>query len=259
VEGPVPGLVREAPRGWGGVYSFAQRRQTPPPSPPLKGRGDLGNYRNICVISEIALYYDGSGQDLLRIFASLCEIILAQGFHLHERGVVRDRWCGTPHPQARRVQSPGLVREAPRGGGGVYSFAQRRQAPPPSPPLKGRGDLGNYCDICVISEIALYYDGTGQHLLLVFASLCEIILALGFHLHERGVVRDRWGVVYRFTQRRQAPPPSPPLKGRGDLGNYCDRCVISEIALHYDGSGQHLLRASAPLREILFAQRFDRA
>jgi hypothetical protein len=37
----------------------------------------------------------------------------------------------------------------------------------------------------------LSYDGSGQHLLLVFASLCEIILALGFHLHERGVVRGR--------------------------------------------------------------------
>jgi hypothetical protein len=185
-----PGLVREAPRGWGGVYRFTQRRQTPPPSPPLKGRGDLGNYRNICVIPEIALYYDGTGQHLLLVFASLCEIILALGFHLHERGVVRGRWGGALPPQAWRVQSPGLVREAPRGWGGVYSFAQRRQTPPPSPPLKGRGDLGNYCNRCVISEIALHYDGSGQHLLLVFASLCEIILALGFHLHERGVVRD---------------------------------------------------------------------
>jgi hypothetical protein len=50
---------------------------------------------------------------------------------------------------------------------------------------------GNYRDNCIIPEIALYYDGSGQHLLLVFASLCEIILALGFHLHERGVVCDR--------------------------------------------------------------------
>ncbi len=172
-----------------------------------------------CVIPEIALYYDGSGQHLLRasalsaLSASLCEIILALGFHLHERGVVRDRWGGAPHPQAWRVQSPGLVREAPRGWGGVYSFTQRRQTPPPSPPLKGRGDLRNYCNICVIPEIALYYDGAGQDLLLVFASLCEIILALGFHLHERGVVRDRWGgaphPASTNERARKSAQPSP--------------------------------------------------
>jgi hypothetical protein len=34
------------------------------------------------------------------------------------------------------------------------------------------------------------------------------------------------------------------------VGNSCDRCVIPEIALYYDGSGQHLLCASAPLRDI---------
>jgi hypothetical protein len=33
-------------------------------------------------------------------------------------------------------------------------------------------------------------------------------------------------------------------------GNYDDRCVIPEIALYYDGSGQHLLRASAALRDV---------
>ena len=36
--------------------------------------------RDICIIPEIVLYYDRSGQHLLRAFASLCEIILAQGF-----------------------------------------------------------------------------------------------------------------------------------------------------------------------------------
>ena len=41
--------------------------------------------------------------------------------------------------------------------------------------------------------------------------------------------------------------------------NFGDRCVIPEIALYYNGSGQHLLRASAPLRENILAQGFDRA
>ena len=44
--------------------------------------------------------------------------------------------------------------------------------------------------------------------------------------------------------------------------NYRDMCVIPEIAVCYDGSGQPFLRASAlsaPLREIILAQRFDRA
>jgi hypothetical protein len=50
-----------------------QRRQTPPPSPPLKGRGDLGNYSKRSVIPESAFYYDGSGQTLLRAFAALCD------------------------------------------------------------------------------------------------------------------------------------------------------------------------------------------
>jgi hypothetical protein len=34
------------------------------------------------------------------------------------------------------------------------------------------------------------------------------------------------------------------------IPNSDDMCVILEIALYYDGSGQHLLCASAPLRDI---------
>ena len=48
-------------------------------------------------------------------------------------------------------------------------------------PVPGRNYFAfNYRDRCVIPKIALNYGGSGQHLLLVFASLCESILALGF-------------------------------------------------------------------------------
>ena len=54
-----------------------------------------------------------------------------------------------------------------------------------------------------------------------------------------------------------------PLQTNGHNNwNYRHRCVIPEIAFCYDRSGQHLLRASAlsaALREIILAQRFDRA
>jgi hypothetical protein len=43
------------------------------------------------------------------------------------------------------------------------------------------------------------------------------------------------------------------------MGNSGDKCAIPEIALYYNGSGQHLLRAFAALREIILALRFDRA
>jgi hypothetical protein len=46
--------------------------------------------------------------------------------------------------------------------------------------LQFRNSGGNSGDICIIPESALYYDGPGQHLLFVFASLCEIILAQRF-------------------------------------------------------------------------------
>ena len=38
-----------------------------------------------------------------------------------------------------------------------------------------------------------------------------------------------------------------------------DICIIPEIALEDEGSGQHLLCAFAALREIILAQGFDRA
>ncbi len=48
---------------------------------------------------------------------------------------------------------------------------------------------------------------------------------------------------------RRSPSPG----GGGNIsnygGNYRDICVIPEIALYYNGSGQHLLRAFAPLRD----------
>jgi hypothetical protein len=69
----------------------------------------------------------------------------------------------------------------------IARLRQPAGAPPPSAtvplPVPGRNYLAvNFGDRCVIPEIALYYDGLGQHLLLVFASLCEIILAQGLTL-----------------------------------------------------------------------------
>jgi hypothetical protein len=96
-----------------------------------------------------------------------------------------------PLPFRRGGTSPPDWSERLHGVGVGYIGLRNADRPHPFPPLKGRGDLGNYRDICVIPEIALSYDGSGRHLLFVFASLCEIILALGFHLHERGVVRGR--------------------------------------------------------------------
>jgi hypothetical protein len=158
--------------GWGlEVYATLT---DPTPSPPLKGRGYLGNYRDNCVIPEIALYYDGSGQHLLLVFASLCEIILALGFHLHERGVVRGRWGGAPHPASTNERARKSAQPSPARGEGPTRLAL----------LLCLGDRAsrplNSGDICVIPEIALYYDGSGRYLLFVFASLCEIILALRF-------------------------------------------------------------------------------
>ena len=42
---------------------------------PVPGRSYFAvNYRDNCVIPEIALYHDGSGQPLLRAFAALREM-----------------------------------------------------------------------------------------------------------------------------------------------------------------------------------------
>jgi hypothetical protein len=126
------------------------------------------------VIPEIALYYDGSGQHLLFVFASLCESILALRFHLHERGVVRDRWGGAPHPASTNERARKSAQPSPARGEGPTRLAL----------LLCLGDRAsrplNSGDGCVILGIALYYDGSGRYLLFVFASLCEIILALGF-------------------------------------------------------------------------------
>ena len=88
---------------------------------------------------------------------------------------------------------------------------------------------GNYSDICVVPEIALEDNETGQHLLLVFASLCEIILALGFHLHERGVVRDRWGgaphPASTNERARKSAQPSP-ARGEGSTRIACGRGIL---------------------------------
>jgi hypothetical protein len=55
----------------------------------------------------------------------------------------------------------------------------------------------NHRDNCVIPEIAFEDGGSGQHLLGAFASLCEIILALGF---DRAWPRD--------GANRRVPPQS---------------------------------------------------
>jgi hypothetical protein len=81
------------------------------------------NHRNICVIPEIALYYDGSGQHLLLGFAPLREIILAQGFHPHERGVVRGRWGGTPPPASTNARARKSAQPSPAWGEGATRIA----------------------------------------------------------------------------------------------------------------------------------------
>jgi hypothetical protein len=77
---------------------------------------ELRNYRDRCVIPEIALYYDGSGQHLLLVFAPLRETILALVFHLHERGVVRDRWGGAPHPASTNARARKSAQPSPARG-----------------------------------------------------------------------------------------------------------------------------------------------
>jgi hypothetical protein len=48
----------------------------------------------------------------------LCEIILAQDFHLHERGVVGDRWGGTPHPASTNERARKSAQPSPARGEG---------------------------------------------------------------------------------------------------------------------------------------------
>ena len=97
------------------------------------------------------------------------------------------------------------------------------------------GASSNYRDICVIPEIALYYDGSGQHLLrasATSAALREIILSR----------RLRAGMTATLRQPAGAPPPSAtvplllrnaygsPVPGRNYFAfNYRDNCDNPEI------------------------------
>ena len=99
--------------------------------------------------------------------------------------------------------------------------------------------VGNYRDICIIPEIALSYDGAGRHLLFVFASLCEIILAQGLALAGR---RTR-------TQLAHAHPARPFTLSGGQSWRAPLPPAGGESRRDFRGSGQHLLRVFAALRD----------